>query len=57
MTTAEEMVRELERVRRLHQDLHDPVSREALSRYALDLEASILATQAAEASMERLFPN
>lgn len=57
MTAQEEMVRELERVRRLRHDLLDPVSREALSRYALELEASILATEAAAESVKRLSPN
>ena len=49
MTNPEELVRELTRVKRVRQDLLDPRSREALSRYVQDLEASLDAAERASA--------
>ena len=54
MTTPEELVRELKRVKRVRQDLLDPRSREALSRYVQDLEASLDAAQRASAVITKL---
>ena len=57
MTSPEELVQELKRVQRVRQDLLDPRSREALSRYVQDLEASLNAAQRASAVVSQLLPN
>ena len=47
MTTAYDLVRELERVKRLKLDLHDPKSRSALTSYAREIENSLEAIRRA----------
>jgi hypothetical protein len=41
MTAVQDLLRELERVKRLALDLHDPKSRAALSRYSSEIETSL----------------
>jgi hypothetical protein len=54
MTVHADLARELERVRRLRDELCDPLSREALASYAKDLEASLVTAQRVAAAFDEL---
>ena len=54
MTMHADLTRELTRVRRLRDELNDPISQEALSQYASELEASLDTTRRVTAALDEL---
>jgi hypothetical protein len=50
----EDLARELERVNRIRQELRDPLSSMALTRYALELEASLSSTHRVTSALDSL---
>ena len=54
MTLHADLTRELARVERLRDELRDPISQVALSRYASELEVSLNATRRVTAALDEL---
>lgn len=54
MMTHADLARELTRVTRLRDELRDPISQEALARYASELETSLIASRRVREILDEL---